>query len=370
MLRFNERRAPTAPTPASTFLTDPRPPTREDPWIIRYVLADLDGTRMSSYSAFHALELLTDWFYDRFKSDPNISNQDVVSDLAAYIHRHASIETLLHYPEETLHNVAKAYALDKAPHLVSQVLSARFLASIPGLLEACEESFRLFPGAEDFLILAHDTRTAFGIYTATCPQHAVDRMIRAGENPELVQEIWSRTGHDQELAGHFDWDNPTVAQLSFVNLLRPYKDSKPFVGPLRAVHEQYELLPDSILMIGEGSKDMGCVLEDPSHLDATSRLYARFAFQRQGAAMTERYATINDVLREDHPLGLTCFERRYPRAEDHPGVVVLDHGFETLLGMVASGHMVLEPTPPPFRDSDLAQHAYRRNATPRRRRLR
>ena len=194
-------------------------------------------------------------------------------------------------------------------------------------------------------------------------------MIRAGENPELVQEIWSRTGHDQELAGHFAWENPTVAQLAFVNLLRPYKDSKPFVGPLTAVHEQYELSPESILMIGESSTDMGCVLEDPRHLDATSRLYARFAFQRQGAAMTERYAAINDVLREGHPLGLACFETHYPHAADHPGVVVLDHGFETLLGMVASGLIVLKPTPPPFYDSDLAQHAYRRNATPRRRRL-
>ncbi len=324
---------------------------------------------MSSYSAFHALERLADWFYERSKGDPGVGSLDVVSDLAAHVHRHASTETLLHYPEDTLHQVAKAYARDKAPHLVSQVLRERFLASIPGLLEACEESFTLFPGAEDFLIRAHGSRTAFGIYTATGPQPAVDRMIRAGENPELIQEIWSRTGRDQELAGHFAWGNPTVAQLTFVNLLRPYKDSKPFVGPLAAIHELYELSPDSILMIGEGSTDIGCVLEDASHLDATSRLYAHFAFQRQGAAMTERYAAINDVLREGHPLGLACFERHYPHAQNHPGVVVLDQGFQTLLGMVANGLIALKPTPPPFRDSDLAQQVYRRNATPRRRRV-
>ncbi|MGH8659711.1 MAG: hypothetical protein ACREV4_14870, partial [Gammaproteobacteria bacterium] len=271
---------------------------------------------------------------------------------------------LLHNPEDSLRRVAMTYALSNAPALQQQVAHPQFLASIPGLLAACEESFRLFPGAEDFLIRARAARTAFGIFTATAPEHAVNRMIRAGENPELIREIWSRSSSAQELAGHFDWPNATAAQRAFINLLRPYKDSKPHPGPLRAVHEQYELAPQSILMIGEGCVDLGCVLEHPDRLSPHSRLYAHFAFQRQGAALTERFASINAELRAGHPLGLTCFGNLYPEAQRHPGLIILEHGFQTLLAMVANGLIVLKPTPPPLRDSDLAHNIYRRHATP------
>ena len=50
-------------------------------------------------------------------------------------------------------------------------------------------------------------------------------MIRAGDNPQLIHEIWSRSSSDQELEGHFDWPNATTDQRAFINLLRPYKDS-------------------------------------------------------------------------------------------------------------------------------------------------
>ena len=51
------------------YLTDPKAPTRANPWVIRYILADLDGTRMSSYSAFQAFELLAVWFHDQLQQD-------------------------------------------------------------------------------------------------------------------------------------------------------------------------------------------------------------------------------------------------------------------------------------------------------------
>jgi hypothetical protein len=134
------------------------------------------------------------------------------------------------------------------------------------------------------------------------------------------------------------------------------------------VHDQYELKPDNIFVIGEGSADMGCVLKHPGRLDSDSRLHAYFGFQRQGAAATEPCAAINDLLRSGHPLGLSSFEKLYPQAEKHPGVIILEHGFETLLGMVANGLIVLKPTPPPAYDSDLVRNAYRRKPTPPRRR--
>lgn len=352
------------------YLADPKAPTRANPWVIRYILADLDGTRMSSYNAFQAFELLVAWFHDQLQQDRAGCHTELTRELAMVVRAEVGVEALLHNPEDSLRRVAMTYARSNAPARQHQVANAQFLASIPGLLAACEESFRFFPGAEDFCIHARAARTAFGIFTATAPEHAVNRMIRAGENPELIQEIWSRSSSDQELEGHFDWPNATTDQRAFINLLRPYKDSKPHPGPLRAVHEQYELAPQSILMIGEGIADLGCVLEHPDRLTQHSRLYAHFAFQRQGAALTERFAGINAELREGHPLGLTCFGNLYPEADRHPGIIILQHGFQTLLAMVANGLVVLNPTPPPLRDSDLAHNIYRRRATPALRRAR
>ena len=84
-------------------------------------------------------------------------------------------------------------------------------------------------------------------------------------------------------------------------------------------------------MIGEGITDLGSVLEHPDRLTPHSRLYAHFAFQRQGAALTERFAGINAELREGHPLGFTCFRNLYPEADRHPGIIILEHGFQTLV---------------------------------------
>ncbi len=338
------------------YIADPKAPTRADPWVIRYILADLDGTRMSSYSAFRAFESLVAWFHDHLPPARAGGRAEVTRELVTMVREEVGVETLLHKPEDSLRRVATTYVARNAPALQQQLAHPWFLASIPGLLEACEESFRLFPGAEDFLLRARDARTAFGIFTATAPEYAVDRMIRAGENPELIQEIWSRSISEQELAGHFDWPNATAAQRAFINLLRAYKDSKPHPGPLRAVHEQYELEPQSILMIGEGCADLGCVLEHPDRLTPHSRLYAYFAFQRQGAALTERFAEVNTELREGHPVGLSCFHNLYPDAERHPGIIVLEDGFQTLLDMAANGLIVLKPTPPPLRESDLTHN--------------
>jgi phosphoglycolate phosphatase-like HAD superfamily hydrolase len=318
---------------------------------------------MSSYSAFHAFELLAAWFHKQSPEQGSRSLLEVTRELAELVRTDIGIEALLHEPEPSLRKLAQSYATRRNAPLQRKVAEPDFLAAVPALTAACEDSFRLFPGVEDFLIRARAARTAFGIFTATAPEHAVNRMIRAGENPELIQEIWSRSRCENQLAGHFDWSSSSAAQRAFLNLLRPYKESKPYPGPLRAVHEQYELAPESVLMIGEGCMDLGCVLDHPERLTSDSRLYARFAFQKQGAALTERFADINAVLREGHPLGLRCFDERYPTAAEQPGIIVLEQGFETLLGMVANGLIVLKPTPPPMRESELAASGYKRPAT-------
>jgi phosphoglycolate phosphatase-like HAD superfamily hydrolase len=318
---------------------------------------------MSSYSAFHAFALLATWWQQQSAVQNRRSLIEVIRDLATILRADIGMDALLHDPEPSLRKLAYRYAIHHDVSLQRRVAAADFLTAIPGLLAACEDSFRLFSGAEDFLIRARASRTAFGIFTATAPEYAVQRMIRAGENPELIQEIWSRSRCEDQLAGHFDWRSASATERAFLNLLRPYKDSKPHPGPLRAVHEQYELAPESVLMIGEGCADLGCVLEHPEQLTPDSRLYARFAFQKQGAALTEQFADINAVLRDGHPLGLRCFDDLYPNAAQHPGIIVLEQGFQTLLGMVANGLIVLKPTPPPTRESDLAASGYRRSAT-------
>jgi hypothetical protein len=166
----------------------PGGPTSANPWVIRYLLADLDGTRMSSYSAFQAFELLVAWFHHRLQQD----RAELTHALATMVRAEVGVEALLHNPEESLGRVAMACGRSTGPALQQGVAHPDFLASIPSLLAACEGSFRLFPGAQECIVRARAAKTAFSIFTATAPEHAVNRMIRAGENPELIQEIWSR----------------------------------------------------------------------------------------------------------------------------------------------------------------------------------
>ncbi len=346
---------------STQFLAAPEPPNREHPWVIRYVLADLDGTRMSSYSAFGGLEMLATWFFQAFAGH-GATRIVIVRQLATMTRSRFGVELLLHEPEQTLTALAIAYAHHYATHLEATVSRPSFLQSVPGLLDCCQESFTLFPQATTFLQRLQQTRTAFGIFTATAPEHAVNRMIRAGEHPQLIQEIWTRSRCEDQLAGHFDWRSATTEQRAFLNLLRPYKESKPHPGPLRAVHEQYELAPESVLMIGEGCADLGCVLEHATELTPDSRLYARFAFQKQGAVATEAYAATNALLRHGSPLGLSSFDNRYPTAGQHPGIIILEHGFTTLNDMIDTGLIQLKSTPPPLRESPLAASGYRRSA--------
>ncbi|MCI0564734.1 MAG: hypothetical protein MN733_40220, partial [Nitrososphaera sp.] len=87
------------------YLADPKAPTSANPWVIRYILADLDGTRMSSYSAFQAFELLVAWFHDQLQQDRSDHQAELTRELAMMVSADG-VEALLHNPEDSLRRVA------------------------------------------------------------------------------------------------------------------------------------------------------------------------------------------------------------------------------------------------------------------------
>lgn len=323
------------------FIAEPLPPSPEKPWDINYILADLDGTLVNTYIAFHAAELLATYFHDVWLNSDKDRAQ-IIEDLALYIKKYAAVEQLLHEPGATLFRIAKFYAWHERGVLLAALEEEKYKQ----FSDALAECFNLFPGVKEFLIAAKTAGTAVSIYTNTNPQNTIRRLIKAGITPDLIQDIWTRTKNKNEIIGVFDWPM-NEREASYVKKLRPYTKGKPNPEPILKIREWYNLKPENILLIGEGIGDLGSALYDPESLNEHSRFYCRFAFQQAGAAATEPHAQFNQVIRENHPLGLNSFAAKYPAAPTHPGVLVLENGFESLSALIESRAIQLNGTPEP-----------------------
>ena len=337
-----EPTAPHTPNMASSYLVNLEPPTTSNPLRIKYILTDLDGTMTNTYAVFSAVKALATHLSKSMAKDKKV----ILSELALYVKKHSSIESLLHQPEETLVKIALKYAQDnnyKFPCVAGT--EAGHILHIPAIKTEMDKTFSLFPGVKEFLAAAKKAGTYCDVFTNTAPENTVRRLIKAGVPADHIGNIWTRTQCEQELKSVYTW-HIGEKERPYVEKIHPYKDPKPNQLPLHSVQRQHGLSPKEILFIGEGIQDMATALVEPKTLNFTSDLHVRFAFQLHGASITGTSAAFNDMLRKGHPfLGLTRFRMQYPHVDKHPGIVVLRKGFKTLLEMHREGSLVLEATP-------------------------
>lgn len=317
-----------------------------EPFMVRALGLDLDGTMMASYMTLKAILML--------KASMGSEHAD------EYLRRlqESSFQELLHVPPKAL-TVFQQFTEEKRLTIPRSVLGA--------VQQAQQLAFEPYEGLIQVLKLAKEAGVPVFVYTNSPDYYAVTRLIKAGIDPtELgITAMWTRA---DEKIPPLSWYNgntgipehrSTEIERNWAKVIVPYNFKKPDDTPFRDMARVCGVDPHEVLYVGEGTNDLRSVFMDQKNPAA------RFALQEQGAKdiCSEQQAINEQLRRGTERLGYEAVQQHLQETGLESKVLRLQRGFVDLLEMIEHGKITL--VPPPHAPCVAEKQLYRSPEAPR-----
>jgi phosphoglycolate phosphatase-like HAD superfamily hydrolase len=292
------------------------PPSNDPSEKIGALIFDFDGTMVRTYQtliAFHQFNLSI------YRSSLK-PLKSIMQETAGYIQKDDDLmQGLLHNPREVFRRVEKEL-FGTEVHYMRHSVNCHI-----------EESLSLYPSVDKILDKAKDTGVPVIIYTNTSPINTIAKLKEVGIDSSKLHALYCKVDKN-DLETWDAWRRERAHDDPYLRKLRVYSDPKPNCTPVMEVQAEFKLKPENILFVGDGVNDF------ESCLDKNGRPQARFALHKQGAEDVQNTVRINKRLRKNK-LGSQHF---YTCCYKSLGeIMMLHHGFDTLIEMIDDGHVAL-----------------------------
>ena len=308
------------------------------PLHIKAVVTDMDGTLMPTYKvlisiieADAVLSSLYDNMYHKMSDDT----------LPALLMSLFGIQTLLHNPEESTQQMFV--------HALQELNIDIPAATLHHMQQVVKESFRLYDGVLDFLILAANSGVYSAIYSSSLSDLVVARLLRSGISPIYFKAVYAKGDHLHPGQQPLRTADSSSMEGSYEKILIPYAFPKPDAGPLKQIAEITKAAPHEILMIGDGLSNLHVALGINSTTTYESGLTPHtsiFCFHEEGAKdISNKELLMNSRLRPGREvLGAAAVNREIATLGVADHIIRLPQGFNTLIRLIEDGAILLSPS--------------------------